>query len=482
MKKVARWMLLWLVLSSSWTAKAAYDPDKVCRIENGKIIFTLNLKWSEKEKKEISGLFDLDSALIARAFSGETKISFEGENWNVSRLKNSVVELSKPFLSAENKTISRSDDLFFLVGKWMNFTGEAAPESVVIGVNDFKIANTFLYEGSNAWFYLSGYTNAAKVYISGTFNQWSTSQAPMKAGGSGWSADLKLKPGKYLYKFIADGKWIQDPYNNLKEKDGSGGYNSVVFCPNHTFRLKGYPSAHRVVVTGNFCRWNPRGLEMKKNPDGWSLPVYLRDGTYAYKFIVDNQWMTDPANPDARKDPDGNLNSFLSVGEPYLFSLNGFKEAGKVVLTGSFNGWNTRELLMSRTDKGWQIPYVVPAGNYEYKFIADGKWMTDPANPFSTGSGNYENSFIALKANHLFTLSNHANAQGVLVTGSFNSWNTKGYRMKKEGDQWIFPMFLKPGKYTYKFIVDGKWIIDPANKLFEQNEYNTYNSVLWINN
>ena len=52
--------------------------------------------------------------------------------------------------------------------------------------------------------------------------------------------------------------------------------------------------------------------------------------------------------------------------------------------------------------------------------------------------------------------------------------------MKKENGKWIFPIFLKPGKYTYKFIVDGTWILDPENKLFEQNEYNTNNSVLWI--
>lgn len=475
-------ILLSVVLFSSWTVKAQFDPDKVCRIENGKVIFTLNLKWTEKEKKEISGLFDLDSLLMAKAFNGESKIIWEGETWNMSRRKNSAIELSKPFLSAENKQISRSDDLFFLVDKWMKFSGEAASESVIFGANDFEIANTFLYEGSNAWFCLPGYKQAEKVYISGTFNQWSTTQTPMKANASGWAAELKLKPGRYLYKFIVDGKWIRDPYNKLKEKDGAGGYNSIVYCPNQTFRLKGYQNAAKVVVTGSFNRWNPNGIEMKKNSSGWYLPVYLRDGTYAYKFIADRQWLTDPANPDSRRDKDGNLNSFLSIGEPFLFRLNGFQTAAKVILAGSFNSWNPRELLMSRTEKGWQLPYVIPAGNYEYKFIVDGKWMTDPGNPFSTGSGEYENSFIALKANHLFALSGYANATSVLVTGSFNGWDTKGYRMKKEGDKWIFPLFLHPGKYTYKFIVDGKWYIDPDNTLYEQNEHNTYNSVLWIEN
>jgi 1,4-alpha-glucan branching enzyme len=150
------------------------------------------------------------------------------------------------------------------------------------------------------------------------------------------------------------------------------------------------------------------------------------------------------------------------------------------VLTGSFNGWNQTELVMQKTADGWQLPYVIAPGNYEYKFIVDGQWMPDPANPFTTGSGNYTNSFIALKANHIFELDQSPNAKTVIVTGSFNRWNTQGYRMAKEDGKWILPISLKPGKYTYKFIVDGTWIIDPANKLYEQNEYNNYISVLWV--
>jgi hypothetical protein len=52
--------------------------------------------------------------------------------------------------------------------------------------------------------------------------------------------------------------------------------------------------------------------------------------------------------------------------------------------------------------------------------------------------------------------------------------------MKKEDGQWTLDVYLGYGKHTYKFIVDGKWILDPDNKLWEQNEYSTGNSVLWI--
>jgi len=479
MKRFSHYMLLFVCLFHTLPALAQFDPDKVCRIENGQLIFSLNLKWSEKEKKEVSALFDLDSLLIAKVYNGISEIAFEGENWRVKKVKTDLLELSKPIQSKPGKNL-KINDIFLVLDDWMNFAGGEAETSVIYGTNNFEIPYVFSYKGNKARFYLPAYKSANKVFISGTFNGWGTTQTPMQHVSDGWMIDLNLKPGKYGYKYIIDGKRITDPNNNVRERNSDGGYNSVVFCCNHLFGLNGFKDARRVVVTGNFYNWNPRGIIMHKTDRGWSLPIYLRDGTYAYKFLVDNQWMPDPENKDVRKDADGNLNSFIGIGQPYIFKLGGNTTAGKVVLSGSFNGWNQVELIMDKTDKGWQLPYVIAAGNWEYKFIVDGKWMVDPSNPFSNGSGDGMNSFIALKANHLFELKKFPDAGTVIVTGSFNHWDTQGYRMIKEGGRWIFPYYLRPGKYTYKFIVDGNWILDPSNSLYEQNEYGTNNSVLWI--
>jgi hypothetical protein len=458
---------------------AQFDPDKVCRIENGQIIFSLNLKWSEKEKKEISALFDLDSVLIAQVYSGKSVIPIGSETWKVKKVNSNMVELSKPVSSNTGNNIN-VNDIFLVIDNWMNFTGNEIESSVVYGANNFGLPYVFTYHENVARFYLPAYKSASKVYISGTFNGWSTAGTLMKAVSDGWIIDLNLKPGKYSYKFIVDGKWTTDPNNKLRERDGAGGYNSIVYCYNHLFELKGYKNAKKVVVTGNFYNWNPRGIAMNQTSDGWALPMYFKDGTYAYKFLVDNQWMTDPGNKSVREDGAGNLNSFVGIGESYLFILDGFTSANKVILAGSFNRWSESELVMDKTGKGWQIPYFISPGNYEYKFIVDGKWMTDPANPFTTGSGDTENSFIALKANHLFELSKFPDAKTVIVTGSFNGWDKNGYKMTRQGGKWILPIYLQPGKYVYKFIVDGTWMLDPANNLYEQNEYGTNNSVLWI--
>lgn len=480
MKNTVYTALLFLGLFlSSVTACAQFDPEKICRVGDGRLIFTLDLKWTEKEKKLVSELFDLDSALLVQVYSGKSIIESDGESWQVKKTGSTVVELSKPVLPETGNNI-RTKDLFILMDNWMKFSGMPAETDVVYGINNFNMPSAFVYTGTMAQLYLPGYVAAKKIFISGTFNNWSTQETPMKFMGKGWIVDLKLKPGKYAYKYIVDGKWTTDPGNNIRERGDAGAYNSVFYCANHIFRLKGYQNAHRVVITGNFYRWNPHGLPLNPGSDGWSLPVYFRDGTYTYKFWIDGKWMTDPANPSVREDAGGNLNSFLEIGEPYLFKLDGYTTAEKVILSGSFNRWSENELVMDKTPSGWQLPYVVPAGNYEYKFIVDGKWMVDPANPFTSRSGDTRNSFIALKANHIFELSQFPEARIVILTGSFNSWNQNGYRMVKDGGKWRLPVYLAPGKYTYKFIVDGTWMTDPGNNLYEQNEYGTNNSVLWI--
>jgi len=219
---------------------------------------------------------------------------------------------------------------------------------------------------------------------------------------------------------------------------------------------------------------------MEQKGANWELNFYLNPGTHAYKFIVDNKWIADPNCKSNHDDGEGNINSYLGIGDTLVFKLNGYTNAHSVVLTGNFCAWHTNEFPMHKTKDGWELPYVLASGNYEYKFIVDGKWITDPDNPITSGSGNSTNSCISFKPNHTFVLDKFADAKKVIVTGSFNGWREDTYAMARKDGRWTFSINLKPGKYTYKFIVDGKWMIDPSNELWEGNDSGTGNSVLWI--
>jgi len=72
---------------------------------------------------------------------------------------------------------------------------------------------------------------AQRVVIAGDFNNWSTAADPMydREEKGLWSITLPLAPGIYEYKFLIDGeKWIPDPGNPARIKDGFGGQNSVI--------------------------------------------------------------------------------------------------------------------------------------------------------------------------------------------------------------------------------------------------------------
>ncbi len=73
---------------------------------------------------------------------------------------------------------------------------------------------------------------AQKVYLSGTMNEWNPSSTPLYRDEQGnWGLYLRLKPGRYEYKFIVDGQWTADPENRKVCPDGYGGLNSVLIIP-----------------------------------------------------------------------------------------------------------------------------------------------------------------------------------------------------------------------------------------------------------
>lgn len=82
---------------------------------------------------------------------------------------------------------------------------------------------------------------------------------------------------------------------------------------NTTFRLKGYENAQAVALAANFNEWNPQRLFFIKEAGDWVCRVDLKPGKYFYKFVVDRQWILDPANGDKEDDGNGNSNSVLIV-------------------------------------------------------------------------------------------------------------------------------------------------------------------------
>lgn len=70
---------------------------------------------------------------------------------------------------------------------------------------------------------------AKKVFIAGTFNDWNTQSIPMIKGRDGtWRIKMKLRQGKYEYKYFADGTWVQNVSDAELVPNSFGTYNCVI--------------------------------------------------------------------------------------------------------------------------------------------------------------------------------------------------------------------------------------------------------------
>lgn len=70
---------------------------------------------------------------------------------------------------------------------------------------------------------------AKRVSLAGTFNNWDANSILAKKDRQGsWSVTVSLNPGKYEYKFVVDGSWLNDP--NCKEciPNNLGSANSML--------------------------------------------------------------------------------------------------------------------------------------------------------------------------------------------------------------------------------------------------------------
>ena len=72
-------------------------------------------------------------------------------------------------------------------------------------------------------------------------------------------------------------------------------------------------------------------------------------------------------------------------------------------------------------------------------------------------------------------------AQSAAVAGTFNNWDPKRTPLRKEpsGD-WKTTLWLPPGRYEYRFVVDGQWLSDPKAKESVSNQFGSTNSVVHV--
>ena len=196
-----------------------------------------------------------------------------------------------------------------------------------------------------------------------------------------------------------------------------------------------------------------------------------------------------------------------------------------VTLAGNFNNWGGTEgggrydptidpMTDADGDGIWTIVMPLPPGRYQYKFVIDNgvRWEKDPSNANTGVEGGIENSLIIIPEDVSYdwevvtgtVLSGQLRretgaeaaaaepketafrldapfASEVYLAGEFNDWSPTANPMEKgEDGVWQITLELMPGKYEYKFVVDGTWMEDPENPDMVPDPYGGHNSVVTV--
>jgi AMP-activated protein kinase-like protein len=73
------------------------------------------------------------------------------------------------------------------------------------------------------------------------------------------------------------------------------------------------------------------------------------------------------------------------------------------------------------------------------------------------------------------------NAKSVAVVGNFNGWDaTKDVLHLTSDGVWTGTVSVRPGRYEYQLVVDGKWIADPGAQQTAASEFGAANSVMIV--
>eukprot|EP01124_Arcella_intermedia_P008052 TRINITY_DN1501_c0_g1_i1.p1 TRINITY_DN1501_c0_g1~~TRINITY_DN1501_c0_g1_i1.p1 ORF type:complete len:264 (+),score=36.82 TRINITY_DN1501_c0_g1_i1:348-1139(+) len=135
-----------------------------------------------------------------------------------------------------------------------------------------------------------------------------------------------------------------------------------------------YDNCHDMALVGSFNDWNKDTNKMHiKIPGLWSVPVRLDPGVeHEFRFIVDGCRWTNV--PHYAVNTAGNHVLRLPAQE-VLFEVAG-EDWEKPQIAGTFTSWT--QVDMSRQRDSWVYKVYLHEGDYQFKFVKAGNWVTSP--------------------------------------------------------------------------------------------------------
>jgi len=316
LKNIHSYLIVAVLALGQWlTAQSALGYS----IDGADIVFTFNLSnYSEVTIDDTEVTLKIEDINIKNVAVAGTFNDWSVKGWILDRQNEQVYELRK---KVKDLNAASGAAFKFLINErfWVEPPEMAANRSI----SNFNDLFTSVYnldmnlgkpdKTGNHLFYLAGHEDAQNVIVSGTFNHWDERDFRMKRVDGAWQLRVKLPPGDHQYRFIVDGNWMEDPANSNKVENEFGEHNSVVSkqkMQQFLLRDRGYDE---VFIAGDFSNWQYSKIQMKRKGDFWKVSLPLSYGRYHYKFIVDEEWILDPANEVTEYGEGDHVNSVIFV-------------------------------------------------------------------------------------------------------------------------------------------------------------------------
>lgn len=367
-------------------------------------------------------------------------------------------------------------------------------------------------------------TKAGSAGIKGSFiDAWQTTDA-MDAADYGFTKTYKIpeEPGIYDYGMVTGTaeNWAGDPLNTTKVSDGNPVIVANPVADNGKVCIY-YPSAE--AVTGKVL------YRAKKTAGEYAQAAFKAAQGYDNLYVAeisdiepgDYEYLVQMGEEEAAADPfnfaEESVFTFTEyVEEPEYKALvldeqngtvtfNYWNPAAKqVILAGSMNEWaNTEANAMEKNEDTGLFTKTLKLsfGSYQYKYVVDGAWITDPKNENIVGGnsaftfGTMEPQVDAETGDVTFTYYakdyadkvEKANSVGLMGlegiiykaedgTETACDWST-GLAMTKteDGNFTITIKNVPAGQYEYKFLANNStWLTD------NRNPNGTDNSILTV--
>lgn len=221
--------------------------------------------------------------------------------------------------------------------------------------------------------------------------------------------------------------------------------------------------------------WNTY-FYMEENENGvWSVTTQLSlDKSYEYGIMVNENWVGDPTNPrsggnsEILRNPRYNSDGSVSI----FYYPQGEENVSLLYKTTDDADYTEVEMTTDAYHSALLSATVSEQGDYTYMLEVDGEQVNDlnckeAAFTISKIPEDDKSVLSPVVKDGKVTFHYYApTVSTVSLAGEMNGWDSSATPMSynEETGFWSVEQELAPGKYEYKFVVDGgNWVMDSRN-------------------